>query len=112
MAMRLERISVASATKHLALFGALAGLICGILYAGGGLIIDIIEGNLGVGTILAFGALLGMPLIGAAYGAVLGPIAAWLYNVSARVCGGLEVVLGRSPLSRPAERDEGGESVS
>lgn len=100
MASRLERLSVSSSARLLAVFGALVGLLCGVLYAGGGLIIDLVTGNLGLGTLLAFGALLGMPLIGAAGGGLTGTVAAYFYNVAARVVGGVEFDL-RGPENDP-----------
>ena len=60
----------------------LLGVLAGIIYAFGGLIIDASVSlnwlssdetpGLSSGTILAFGALIGMPLIGAALGMALG----------------------------------------
>ncbi len=73
----------------------LIGLLCGIFYSVGGLIIDIavsldlLSGEamgtpgLSRGTLLAFGALLGMPLIGASAGFVFGLLEAVIYNLIA-----------------------------
>lgn len=70
--------------------GLLMGFICGILYSFGGLIIDSlvsldwVESNdtpgLSIGTLYAFGALLGMPLIGACIGSFSGLVGAFLHN--------------------------------
>ncbi|MCT4623819.1 MAG: hypothetical protein N4A46_09375 [Schleiferiaceae bacterium] len=65
-----------------ALICATVGLSLGVLYSFGGLIIDtlvsleLISSNetpgLSYGTVLAFGALIGMPAIGFVFGVVLG----------------------------------------
>jgi hypothetical protein len=47
--------------------------------------------GLGFGTVLAFGALIGMPIIFAACGFIVGLIEAFLYNVFARWSGGIEI---------------------
>jgi hypothetical protein len=79
--------------------GALIGLLAGIIYSFGGLIIDTLVSlglvytsetpGLSYGTILAFGALIGMPLIFAIFGFVLGIIGAIMYNLTARWFGGI-----------------------
>ncbi|OIQ30938.1 MAG: hypothetical protein BM564_01630 [Bacteroidetes bacterium MedPE-SWsnd-G2] len=68
------------------------GLICGVLYSFGGLIIDCLVSlnilsaeamstpGLSKGTLLAFGALLGMPIISGVCGFVLGVIEALIFN--------------------------------
>lgn len=43
--------------------GAALGLVCGVLYSFGGLIVDLLTVGLNGGTALAFLALLGMPAI-------------------------------------------------
>ena len=54
------------------------GLVCGILYAFGGALIDLLTVGLNAGTLMAFGALVGMPLIFAALGFVFGWVIALL----------------------------------
>ena len=83
------------------MFG-LAGLACGVLYSFGGLAIDslvtlgILDGEkfetpgLSYGTVLAFGALIGMPLIFAGAGVALGIIEGIFYNLYARMFGGMK----------------------
>lgn len=78
---------------HVIVFGIL-GLLAGILYSFGGLAIDILISlewitttetpGLSYGTILAFGALIGMPLIGIALGLVTGVISGIVYAIIAR----------------------------
>lgn len=81
--------------------GGLIGLVLGVLYAFGGFIIDAFvtfgwmtsdeTPGLSYGTVLAFGALIGMPLIFATGGFVLGLVEAVLYNVLAKKIGGLNL---------------------
>jgi|TARA_Y100000310_G_C20596076_1_gene770572 hypothetical protein len=76
---------------------ALVGLVAGIIYSFGGLIIDILVSlgwitstqtpGLSYGTILAFGALIGMPAIFSAIGFILGIVEAILYNLFANLFG-------------------------
>lgn len=81
--------------------GVLIGLILGIVYSFGGLLIDtgVTIGwitshetpRLSYGTVVAFGALLGMPAIFAGLGFVVGLIGAIVYNLFARWFGGIEI---------------------
>tara|TARA_A100001037_G_C14931651_1_gene536332 strand:+ start:63 stop:383 length:321 start_codon:yes stop_codon:yes gene_type:complete len=67
------------------------GLILGLLYSVGGLVIDILVSNgninsnetsgLGIGTLLAFGAIIGMPFLFSLIGFFYGIISAFLYNL-------------------------------
>jgi len=80
----------------------LIGLVCGILYSFGGFLVDAgvslgwLSGEfwntpgLSYGTLLAFGALIGMPLIFAAVGFTAGIIEAVLFNIIAKWFGGLK----------------------
>ena len=52
--------------------GGLIGLALGVLYAFGGLVVDLLTTGLNRGTVLAFGALIGMPLIFATIGLAVG----------------------------------------
>lgn len=100
---RLKNTGVLSFAKFQAMIGALIGLICGIIYSYGGLIIDVLVSigllspksmstpGLNFGTVLAFGALIGMPLIFAALGFLLGIFVALLYNLYAKWFGGIKV---------------------
>ena len=81
----------------------LLGLVAGVLYAFGGLAIDILVSinwlspalaetpGLSYGTLLAFGALIGMPAIFALFGCLAGVIEAILYNVLANRLGKIEL---------------------
>lgn len=80
----MGKFSVVQFAFYTALFFAIVGVLCGILYSFGGLIIDagVSIGwlspeswetpGLSKGTILAFGALIGMPWIFAVMGFVAG----------------------------------------
>lgn len=80
-----------------------AGLLAGIVYSFGGLIIDTLvslgwitsseTSGLSYGTVLAFGAVIGMPLIFAIFGFIFGLIEAFIYNLFARWFGGIEIKL-------------------
>ena len=79
--------------KLQALMLGLIGLVCGILYSFGGFLIDALVSmgvlsaeamstpGLSAGTLLAFGALIGMPLIFAFFGLLLGLIEGFLFNL-------------------------------
>lgn len=67
------------------------GLIAGIFYSFGGLIYDLSTIGLNGGPALAFFALIGMPLIFAACGFIVGAIEAVLYNLVAGWFGGIEM---------------------
>jgi len=82
---------------------AYLGLVAGILYSFGGLVIDVLVSigwissasaatpGLSLGTVLAFGALVGMPIIFATFGFILGLVEAFLYNLFTRLFGGIEI---------------------
>jgi len=102
---KLKKIGVVSSSKLLAVLMAFIGLIAGIFYSFGGLIIDALvtigwisssaasTSGLGFGTVLAFGALIGMPIIFAIPGFISGAIGAFLYNLVAGWIGGIEIDL-------------------
>jgi hypothetical protein len=100
---KVKKIGVLSFAKLHAVIMAIVGLIAGILYSFGGLIIDMLVSigwvssafaltpGLSLGTVLAFGALIGMPIIFATFGFIVGLIGAFLYNLFARWFGGIEI---------------------
>ena len=77
--------------KFLAFIGGLIGLVCGVLYSFGGFLIDLLVSlewintnetpGLSYGMILTFGALVGMPLIFATAGFILGLLGGVLFNL-------------------------------
>jgi hypothetical protein len=98
---KVKRIGMFSFAKLQAVIMAIVGLIAGILYSFGGLIYDALVSygwvtsastpGLGYGTALAFGALIGMPIIFAIFGFIIGLVGAFLYNLFARWFGGIEI---------------------
>ena len=61
-------------------WGAYVGLICGVFYSFGGVVVDLLTIGLNWGTLMAFGALLGMPLVFGAFGFFLGALIALITN--------------------------------
>ena len=98
---RVRQLSVFSFARLVALMGALLGLVGGVVYAFGGLMTDLAVSlswarypdtpGLSWGSVLAFGALIGMPLIGAALAFFLGALGAILYNLFALKFGGINL---------------------
>ena len=87
---RLKRIGVSFSAILVGIMMSFMGLIAGILYAFGGFFLELFTATLNTGTALAFGALIGMPVIFGLFGLVAGAIGAILYNVAARRLGGIE----------------------
>ena len=54
--------------------GAWSGLALGVTYSVGGFFIDLLTVGLNFGTLMAFGALVGMPLISALLGFLVGKL--------------------------------------
>jgi len=100
---KIKKIDVMSFGKLQAFIMLFAGLLAGIVYSFGGLIIDTLvslgwitsseTSGLSYGTVLAFGAVIGMPLIFAIFGFIFGLIEAFIYNLFARWFGGIEIKL-------------------
>ena len=100
---KIKHVGIVSFARFQALIGALVGLIFGIIYSFGGLIIDALVSmgwvtttetpGLSYGTILAFGALIGMPVIGLISGFVAGIAGGLMYNMVAGKFGGISVDL-------------------
>lgn len=90
---KLRRIGVLFLAKLQAVIMAAAGLLAGIIYSFGGFIYELSTGSLNWGTALAFGALIGMPLLFALFGFVAGAIGAVIYNLIAKWINGVEVDL-------------------
>ncbi|MDH3216345.1 MAG: hypothetical protein OEN01_08640 [Candidatus Krumholzibacteria bacterium] len=88
---KLKQIGILFLAKLQAIVMAFVGLIAGILYSFGGFIYEAFTGTLNSGTALAFLALIGMPIVFAAAGFIVGLIEAFLYNLIARWFGGIEM---------------------
>jgi hypothetical protein len=89
---KLKKIGVLFLAKLQAVIMAFVGLIAGILYSFGGAIYDVLTtGSVNSGTALAFLALIGMPIVSATFGFIVGAIGAFLYNSVAGWFGGIEM---------------------
>jgi hypothetical protein len=98
---KVKTVRVFSFGKFQAVLMAPLGLIAGILYSFGGAIYDVLVSTkvlsssttpgVGYGTALAFLALIGMPIMFAAFGFIVGLLEAVLYNLFARWFDGLEI---------------------
>ena len=99
----IKKIGVLSTGKLSAVWMGLFGIVAGVLYSFGGLAIDTLvtlevissaeTPGLSFGTVLAFGALIGMPALFALYGFVVGVVGAWLFNLASKISGGLKIEL-------------------
>ena len=98
---KIIKLGILSFAKFQAILGGLIGLTLGIFYSFGGLILDLLvslqwitsteTSGLGYGTLLAFGALIGMPLIFSIMGFFLGVLEAILFNRFAKWFGGISL---------------------
>jgi hypothetical protein len=87
-----NKLRVFPFAKFQAVLLALVGLLAGIFYSFGGAIYDLLStGSMNSGTALAFFALLGMPIIFAAFGIILGLLEAYLFNIFAKWFGGINL---------------------
>lgn len=79
---KIERYNLAFPMS--VVFGSI-GVVAGLVYAIGGAIYDLINGQLGFGTVLAFMAIVGMPLLFGGIAFVLGVVIAVVYNIIAQL---------------------------
>ena len=101
--VKLQTIGVLSSVRVHAVLMAILGLIAGILYSFGGAVIDVFVSagwvtssetpGLAYGTVLAFGALIAMPILFSLAGLAYGAIVAILYNLVAERVGAIELKL-------------------
>ncbi len=104
---KLNKIKILPFAIFQAFLLALIGLLAGIIYSFGGLLIDLLVSmdwitssetpGLSVGTMLAFGALLGMPLIFGVAGFITGILEAICYNLFTGFFGGLNIDFAANP---------------
>ena len=97
----LEAIKVLPFAKFQAILMSFLGLFTGFLYSFGGFFFDVLVSlkwmqsaetpGLSSGTFLAFGALVGMPIIFAFCGFFAGIIEAILYNYFTKIFGGFKI---------------------
>ena len=91
---RIKSLGVLTFAKFQGVMGLLIGFILGVIYSVGGFFVDTLvtlglinsaeTPGLSIGTLLAFGALLGMPMIFSVLGFLLGLLEAILFNFVAR----------------------------
>ncbi len=84
-------MNILPTATRLARWMAYLGLVCGVLYSVGGLIIDVLTIGLNWGTAMAFMALIGMPVIFGAFGFLFGALVA----IVARGVGAVIDLMGR-----------------
>lgn len=89
--VKTKKIKVFRYAIFQAIIMAFAGLVAGLIYSVGGFFIDALVSmgwitstetpGLSYGTVLAFGAIIGMPLYFALFGFIAGIVGAFLYNL-------------------------------
>ena len=84
---KLEKVSAYALAQPFTVAMTLLGFVMGILYSGLGAVYDILNSQLGFGTILAFFALIGMPLMFGIVGFCAGIIGAILNNLAVDLFG-------------------------
>lgn len=95
--LKIRKIKVLSLAKFQAILLSLIGCIAGVIYSIGGLIYDTFTVGLSFGTALAFFALMGMPLLFAVVGFIVGLLQGWLFNLFGRWFGGIVINLEMEP---------------
>lgn len=89
--MKLRKVGILFFAKLQGIVLAMIGLAAGIVYSFGGAVYDVLTtGSMNLGTVLAFLALLGMPVLFGSLGFITGAIEAAIYNLTARLFGGIE----------------------
>jgi len=96
-----NKINIIPFLKFHIVIGALLGFLLGVIYSFGGLIVDVLVSldslssketpGLSYGTALAFGALLGMPIIFATTGLLFGLLQFVIYNLFSKFLSGLDL---------------------
>jgi hypothetical protein len=90
--VKLKKINVLALAKFQAIILAPVGMITGIIYSFGGTIYDLIQtGSVNFGTALAYVALVVQPIMFAIAGFALGIIEALLFNLIAKIFGGINI---------------------
>ncbi|QBY05688.1 hypothetical protein E2K93_15545 [Thalassotalea sp. HSM 43] len=88
---KLKSIGIVFLAKLIALAFAGFGLIAGLLYAFVGLWADLTSTGVNWGSLFAFGAIVGMPVLFALVGFILGAMSSVAYNVVSAKLGGIEM---------------------
>ena len=90
---KIRKVDVLSVAKFQAFFGAIIGLLLGLLYAALGASLDAIIGSVGLGSGLGLIAIIAFPIFYGIVGFVGGTIFALLYNLVAKMTGGIKIEL-------------------
>jgi hypothetical protein len=100
---KIKKIGLFSFAKFQSFIGGIIGLVCGVLYSFGGMLIDLLVSfdilsseamsspGLSWGTLLAFGALIGMPILFGVVAFLFGLFGALFYNLFSKWFGGIEI---------------------
>jgi hypothetical protein len=100
--MVVKRVGVFSIAKMQALIGFIIGLIVGVLYGvifiiGGAVTMTQSSSSAGPGGAMMIGMgvgfMIGLPILYSIFSFIFGAIFAWVYNISARFVGGVELEL-------------------
>lgn len=86
---KITKVGVISLGKLKMMMSVFIGLIAGIVYSALVLTGVVAEISGLTGTILKFGAIVIFPMVGAIGGFILGMIAALIFNLAAKISGGL-----------------------
>ena len=99
---KVRRLGTLFSAKLQAIQWACAGFVAGVAYSVGGFLYELFTGTLNSGTLLAFMALIGMPIVFAAFGFVAGAVGAVLYNLAVKGFGGIELDVEINKTAAPA----------
>jgi hypothetical protein len=91
--LRTTKIKALSLAKLQAVLMLFVGFAAGFIYAVGGTISDLLSIGLNLGTALAFLAIIGMPVMFAIFGYILGIIEALLFNLFSSWFRGIKIDL-------------------
>ena len=86
---RLRKIDPVSASVHIGAAMAAIGLLLGLVYAVSGFFVDLFSVGLNISTLIAFSAIIGMPVTFGTGGVIWGAVAASIYNLAASRLGGM-----------------------
>jgi len=99
--MKKSKLNMIEVAKLNGFLGMLIGIIAGVIYSVGGLLLDSLVSlniitssetpGLSIGTAYAFGALIGMPIIFALGGFLFGLLGSHLYNIYTKYFMGIKI---------------------
>ena len=88
---KIKKMGVLSFAKFQSILFSLLGIVAGIIYSFTGLIYDLLTIGLNSGTALAFMAIIGMPLLFALAGFILGFLEVIIFNLIVNWFGAIEL---------------------